>query len=155
MHPPIYLYQYSTGRDRETCFDWPDLGIVVSLCARPLFSREIGTFHRGWAIAIFIDTIWPSTVKPGPFPVRNRRTDFDRSAGARAAVILAPPISVRTPPTLPLFSDFFFFFPHFSRSRLSDLCLFCLIPRPWFGLVIALFALLWILPSFLLLLLFL
>lgn len=51
------------------------------VCSVSLFSREIGTFRRGEAIAIFIDTIWPSTVKPGPFPVRNRPTDFDRQPG--------------------------------------------------------------------------
>lgn len=30
-------------------------------------------------IAIFIDIIWAASVKPGPFPVQNQRTDFGRS----------------------------------------------------------------------------
>lgn len=44
-------------------FDWSGnvfrlarFGIVRYVCVS-LFSREIGTFHRGGAIAIFIDTI--------------------------------------------------------------------------------------------------
>lgn len=63
-----------------TCFDSLSSRYRCT-CSVSLFSREIGTFHRGGVIAIFIDMIWPSTVKPGPFPVRNHRTDFEQSPG--------------------------------------------------------------------------
>lgn len=60
-------------------FSWSESSM---LC--PCLSREIET------IAIFIDIIWATSVKPGLFPAQNQRTDFGRSLLGTCVCRLSP-----------------------------------------------------------------
>lgn len=80
------LSHFKIGRGRRSIIPL----VCESLEMHPVHcgvSRKIRTSRRCEIIAIFIDTIWAASVKPGLFPVRNQRTDFGWSLSGTCSIL--------------------------------------------------------------------